>query len=66
MYMSLQRTSKVLSLCLFRFSLQLTGKSSNSFCRMEEFEIKSFGDKKVVGSNDIIEIELLFEQRMLQ
>ena len=63
MNMSLQRISKVLSLCLFLgFSLQLAGKELPNPSTAEWKNLKSslFGDKKVVGSNKIIEIEAPF------
>ena len=63
MNMSLQRISKVLSLCLFLgFSFQLAGKELPNPHTAEWKNLKSslFGDKKVVSSNNIIEIEAPF------
>jgi sulfur-oxidizing protein SoxY len=63
MSISLQRISKVLSLCLLLgFSFQLAGKEvPNSFTdEWKNLKFSLFGDKKVVASNSIIEIEAPF------
>ena len=63
MNISLQRISKVLSLCLLLgFSFQLAGKEvPNSFtAEWKNLKLSLFGDKKVVASNNIIEIEAPF------
>ena len=59
----LRRITKALSLCLFLgFSFQLAGKEVPNSSTAEWKNLKStlFGDKKVVGSNNIIEIEAPF------
>ena len=61
--MSLKRISKVLSICLFLgFSFQLAGKDVPSSHTAEWMNLKLtlFGDKKVVSSNNIIEMEAPF------
>ena len=63
MNISLQRISKVLSLCiLLSFSFQLAGKEvPDSFtAEWKNLKLSLFGDKKVVGSNTIIDIEAPF------
>tara|TARA_X000000950_G_scaffold181908_1_gene220525 strand:+ start:514 stop:1332 length:819 start_codon:yes stop_codon:yes gene_type:complete len=63
MNISLQRISKVLSLCLLLgFSLQLAGKEvSNSLtAEWKNLKLSLFGDKKVVASKNIIDIEAPF------
>ena len=63
MNISLQRISKVLSLCiLLSFSFQLAGKEvPDSFtAEWKNLKLSLFGDKKVVSSNIIIDIEAPF------
>ena len=63
MNISLQRISKVLSLCLLLgFSFQLAGKEvPNSFtAEWKNLKLSLFGDKKVVGSDSVIDIEAPF------
>ncbi len=63
MNISLQRLCRVLSLCLLLgFSFQLVGKEVPNSFTAEWKNLKSslFGDKKVVASNNIIEIEAPF------